>query len=246
MQLHDIPSAFSLLTRLPVPVDHARAGQRGAAAAWAFPLVGMVIGALAGGVAAALIWLGVPSGMAAATALAVLAIASGGMHEDGLADFADGIGGARDKAHALEIMKDSCIGAYGAIALGVALLARWSGITELSGWAIIGALVIVSATSRAGVVLAMHALPSARIGGLSDSAGRPDLTVTLIASGIALAFCLALTGPSGIVIFTLGYAGAAPVIWLAMRKLGGQTGDVLGAVQQSIEIATLAALLALA
>ena len=93
LQGHDIWAAFSLLTRLPVPVDHARAGSRGAAAAWAFPIVGLIIGAAAGVMVTFTEWLGLPVGMAAASAMAFLAITTGGMHEDGLADFADSFGG---------------------------------------------------------------------------------------------------------------------------------------------------------
>ncbi|MHA1128098.1 MAG: adenosylcobinamide-GDP ribazoletransferase [Alphaproteobacteria bacterium] len=245
VQLHDIWAGFSLLTRLPVPVDHARAGERGAGAAWAYPVVGLLVGGLAGGVAAFLIWIGVNAGMAAAAALAILAISTGGMHEDGLADFADGVGGGKDKAHALEIMRDSRIGAFGAIAIGIALLARWSGIGAFEGWQMIAAIGAIGAASRAGMVLLMFALPLAKESGLSASAGAPPLMATTLAILIAFLACVLLTGISGVLIFALTLGGTLPVIWLARSKLGGQTGDVLGAAQQSAEIAGLAAALAL-
>ena len=242
---HDIRVAFSLLTRLPVPVDHARAGERGARAAWAYPLVGTALGALAGMLAAIALWLGAPAGMAAALALATLATATGGMHEDGLADFADAMGG-QTREQRLEIMKDSHIGAFGAIALTLALLARWSGIVPLSGWDMILDLAAVGTISRAGMVVAMAELRNARKTGLSAATGRPTQGTLLMALGIALAATLALTGFGGLYLFVIGLAGTLPVLWLAERTLGGQTGDVLGAAQQCAEIAALAALIALA
>lgn len=245
MQMHDIWAAFSLLTRLPIPVDHARAGERGAAAAWAYPVVGLFVGGLAGLVAAFLMKLGVNAGMAAAAALAILAMSTGGMHEDGLADFADGVGGGNDKAHALEIMRDSRIGAFGAIAIGVALMARWSGISAFGGWQLVCTLAAIGAASRSAMVLLMFALPAAKESGLSASAGAPSLMVTTLAILIAFLACVVLTGISGVLVFALTLAGTLPVIWLARSKLGGQTGDVLGAAQQSSEIAGLAAAVAL-
>lgn len=244
LQAHDIWAAFSLLTRLPVPVDHARAGERGAASAWAFPVVGLIIGAAAGVILAFTDWLGVPSGMAAATALAFLAIVTSGMHEDGLADFADSMGGTTT-AKRLEIMKDSRIGAYGVIALSIALLARWSGIGELSGWSAVFTLSAIGAASRAVMVWLMFAMRPARESGLSAGVGKPDATTVLVAGGIAAAACILFTGLSGVVLCALIFASALPIYWIADRTLGGQTGDVLGTAQQNAEIVGLAAAIAL-
>ena len=244
LQVHDIWAAFSLLTRLPVPVDHTRAGARGAASAWAFPIVGFVVGATSGTLASILAWLGVPAGMAAASALGLMALITGGMHEDGLADFADGMGGLTTERR-LEIMKDSRIGAYGVIALSIALLARWSGIAELSGWTLIFTLATVGAASRATMVVLMYTMPPARPSGLSAGVGKPDKNVTLTATAIALAACIFLTGLSGVWLFLLVFVGVLPIYWLAIRSLGGQTGDVLGAAQQFAEITGLAAAIAL-
>ena len=243
LQAHDIWAAFSLLTRLPVPVDHARAGSRGAGAAWAFPVVGLIVGGLAGALAMFTGWLGVPAGMAAASALAFLAIVTGGMHEDGLADFADAMGGMTVERR-LEIMKDSRIGAYGVIALSIALLARWSGIGELSGWTTVFTLAAVGAASRAVMVWLMFAMQPARDSGLSAGVGKPSGTTVLVAGGIAFFTCVLFTGLSGVVLCMLIFAAALPIYWIANRALGGQTGDVLGAAQQSAEIIGLAAAIA--
>jgi len=241
---HDIWVAFSLLTRLPIPVDHAQAGARGAGAAWAYPLVGLALGALAGIAAAILLWLGLPAGMAAAAALAVLASTTGGMHEDGLSDFADGIGGNTVEQR-LEIMKDSRIGAFGAIALILSLLARFSAIGDMSGWGLVLGLAAIGGVSRAAMVLVMYALPNARKGGLSASAGKPAQSTMVLALGIGLLGAIILTGWAGILVFAIGFLAIIPVAWLAKQTLGGQTGDVLGATQQFAEIAALGALLAL-
>lgn len=244
LQWHDIWAAFSLLTRLPVPVDHARAGTRGAGSAWAFPVVGLVIGGGAGLLAMLAQKLGIPPTMAAISALAFLAIVTGGMHEDGLADFADGMGGSTLDRR-LEIMKDSRIGAYGVIALVLAILARWSGIVELSGWAIVSVMAAVGATSRATMVFLMYSMHPARKSGLSAGVGKPEVLTVLISAAIGLVSCVILTGLSGIILFALIYAGVLPVYWIANKSLGGQTGDVLGAAQQIAEITGLAAAIAL-
>jgi len=244
LQGHDIWAAFSLLTRLPIPVDHARAGERGAAAAWAFPVVGLIIGALAGAVAALAGWLGLPAGISSAAALAFLAIVTGGMHEDGLADFADAMGGMTVERR-LEIMKDSRIGAYGVIALSIAVLARWSGIGELTSWTLVFTLAAIGATSRAVMVWLMYAMQPARENGLSAGVGKPTGTTVLVASGIAFVACVLFTGFSGVMLFGWVFAATLPIYWLANQTLGGQTGDVLGAAQQSAEIVGLAAAIAL-
>ncbi len=244
-QPHDLLAAFSLLTRLPVPVDHARAGKRGADAAWAFPLVGLILGGMFGILGVFLGWIGVPNGMVAAFILLGFAMATGAMHEDGLADFADGIWGGATVERRLEIMKDSRIGAYGAMALIVFLLARFSGIATLQGWDLLLTLAAVGAASRALMVGVMFMLAPAKPTGLSASAGQPSARKTGVALAIGLAACVVLTGFSGIILFTAMAIAIIPVCTIAIKKLNGQTGDVLGAAQQSAEIAGLAIAIAL-
>jgi len=244
IESHDILVAFALLTRLPVPVDHVRAGQRGAAAAWAYPLVGLTLGAAAGALAALALWLDVPRGMAAGLALAVLAISTGAMHEDALADFADSLGG-KDREHRLAIMKDSHVGAFGALALMLGVLIRWSGIAPLSGWSLICDLALVGAVSRAAMVLAMVALPNARTNGLSSATGRPSRNTVYLALAIGLASSVVFIGWAGLWLFGISLAAMQPILWLAHRTLGGQTGDVLGSAQQFAEIAALMAIMPL-
>ncbi len=237
-EMHDIAAAFSLLTRLPVPVDHARAGERGAAAAWAFPLVGAALGLAAGTLGWALLSWGVSAGMVAVFVIAAQVVMTGAMHEDGLADMADGMGGFTVEKR-LEIMKDSRIGAYGAIALALALLARQAGISEITAAEMPLALAALGAGSRALMVAVMAWLPNARAGGLSATAGKPDALPALI---IGLLASLLAFGWAGFWIFAGMALAVAMVALIAKARFGGQTGDILGASQQSAEIIGLALL----
>ncbi|MFQ5624911.1 MAG: adenosylcobinamide-GDP ribazoletransferase [Paracoccaceae bacterium] len=240
LELADLARATALLTRLPVPVDHEAAAARGAAMAWAFPLVGGVLGLLAGIVAMICLGIGTGGGIAAAAALGTLVPATGAMHEDGLADCADGFGGGTPDER-LAIMRDSRIGTYGTVAVALALLARWSGLAALDGWALMGALITAGAVSRAVMAFAMAAMVNARDDGLSAAVGRPDMPVAWAALGLALLIALLVTGFGALLIFVVAVAGALPVLIQAQRLIGGQTGDVLGGAQQCAEIAALAA-----
>jgi hypothetical protein len=126
--LGDVIAACGLLTRLPLPQRAVTAGPR---AAWAWPVVGAVVGFLSAAAGALALWLGLPVGVAAAVALATSAMVTGGLHEDGLADTADGLFGGWTRERRLEIMKDSRIGSYGMLALMITGLARWSALTAL-------------------------------------------------------------------------------------------------------------------
>ncbi|MBF0335337.1 MAG: adenosylcobinamide-GDP ribazoletransferase, partial [Alphaproteobacteria bacterium] len=129
MMLGDFHHAAVFLTRLPLP--HLRDPARPLAACmWAFPLVGAVLGLTAGACFAGLASL-LPPLPAALVALALLVLATGGLHEDGLADLADGFGGGRDRDHRLEIMRDSRTGSYGALAVGFSLALRAAALAAL-------------------------------------------------------------------------------------------------------------------
>ncbi|MBW7922410.1 MAG: adenosylcobinamide-GDP ribazoletransferase [Rubellimicrobium sp.] len=243
----DVPAALGLLTRLPVRVDVTRATARGAGAAWAWPLAGVVVAALAALAAWGALRLGVPVAAAAAVVLAVQVAVTGAMHEDGLADSLDGLWGGADRARRLAIMKDSRIGSYGVLVLVISLLLRFSAVAALlavPGWA--AALVAVAALSRAGMAALAGALPFARPGGLSASVGRPQSAT--VALGLALALLLAgiLTGAAVLVLAPVMALALAGWGLIARARIGGQTGDILGAGQQVTEIAGLLALAALA
>ncbi|WP_232830511.1 adenosylcobinamide-GDP ribazoletransferase [Oceanicella sp. SM1341] len=239
----DPGAAAALLTRLPLPVDHAAIAGRLAASAWAWPLVGALLGAAAGAALVLARLAGLPGGMAAALALALLALATGALHEDGLADCADGFWGGRDRARRLEIMKDSRIGSYGAVALVLVTLARWSALAALPGWSPVAALALAAAASRAAMAVAMR-LPNARGEGLSAGVGRPPLAALALGTGLCLLGGGLALGLAGLLACALAAAGGAAVCLLARARLGGQTGDVLGATQQIAETAALAGLVA--
>ncbi|WP_424969399.1 adenosylcobinamide-GDP ribazoletransferase [Dinoroseobacter sp. S76] len=246
-QFRDLPLALSLLSRLPVPVDHSRAGERAATAAWAYPLVGAGLAALAGGLAWALSALGLPPGPVAGLVLVTQVMLTGALHEDGLADSADGLWGGWEPARRLEIMRDSRIGAYGVLALGLSLLLRWACLVAILDAAgpggLIAALVAVAALSRGAMVTVMHALPFARSDGLAHRVGSVPRWSALLAVALALGVCAMLWGPLGSLLLAgVGGLSALVVGRLALSRIGGQTGDILGATQQVAEISALLAL----
>jgi adenosylcobinamide-GDP ribazoletransferase len=241
--------ALMLLTRLP-------AGRlRGdvpslADAAWAFSCVGMLVGALGAGVLGAALLAGLPAQFAAALAIAVTVLVTGGLHEDGLADVADGFGGGQSTARKLEIMRDSRIGSYGTLALVLTLLARVLALGSLANFGAIGAammaLIAIEGASRAGLPLMLRVMPSARTQGLGQSAAAG---VTGQRSAAALAFgaaglILCLGPQAALVVAICMGAVQLGLGMIAMRQIGGQTGDVLGAAQQIGALAGWTALLA--
>lgn len=235
--LQDLPSAFALLTRLPVPAHR----HSGASSAWAWPLVGLICGAIG----VAVIWLGeaarLSPGVIAAMAMAVMAMATGGLHEDGLADTADGLFGGRTRERRLEIMKDSHIGSFGTLALLLVTLAAWSALTALirTGQAV-PALLVAAALSRAPMAAIMAALPPARQTGLSATSGRPGLATALMAVVIGCGLALAIGGRQALPALPAVLIICGLLATSAARRIGGQTGDILGASQQLAFAASLA------
>ncbi len=240
----DLGTALSLLSRIPVPASWINP-ERLSASAWAYPLAGGVIGALAGLVLMCLIFLGFSAGLATVLALGCLIFLTGGLHEDGLADCADGLGGAADKDRALQIMKDSSIGTYGAVALILFLIGRWSALADLAVTAPLASMIVVGAISRMPMVLVMCGMSHARADGLSRHVGRPSPLQAAIALSITALIIFITTGLWGFVLLPLLLVSALPVVFFASRTIGGQTGDVLGAIQQCAELAALAFLVAI-
>ena len=242
----DVPAALGLLSRLPVPVDGDAATARGARAAWAWPVAGLIIAGIAGAVGTLALWLGVPPGLAAALVLTTQIVVTGAMHEDGLADSADGLWGGWSVERRLEIMKDSRIGAYGVIALVLGLLIRWQALTLIADHgALWPALLALGAGSRAAMVVVMGTVPPARPSGLSRNVGQPPAPTIWLAVAIAVvAGALTLGSATVVVAIVVGLIG---LVWarIAKAKIGGQTGDILGSTQNLTEIAGLLTLSAL-
>jgi adenosylcobinamide-GDP ribazoletransferase len=237
----DIVFCLVFFTRLPLPRFDFGARTLGEAI-WAAPVVGVGVG-LAGGLAyVAALTFAVPVPVAAALALATTMLVTGCLHEDGLSDVADGFGGGKTREQKLEIMRDSRIGAYGASALLMSALLRWSAIAALANplYACL-ALIAAHAASRALLPAFMYMLPPARADGLGASAGAVKADGAYIALAIGAAGLLAI-GVSGLVAaaicLALVFFGFRA---LCRRQIGGQTGDTLGALQQIGEIAVLVA-----
>jgi adenosylcobinamide-GDP ribazoletransferase len=236
----DLRIGLSLCTRLPVGPPAAVGEGDVARASWTFPIAGFVVG-LAG---ALVYWLAVHLNAApqpaAALALAATMLLTGAMHEDGLADTADGLGG-KTRERKLEIMRDSRIGTFGACALVISLLLRWSAIADIAEPHFVAiALIAAHVAARAALPAFMGMVPTARSDGLSSEAGRPpppSVIAALILGVICLLFALGVTG-SLIALVMLALAGLL-LARIATRQFGGQTGDVLGAMEQVGEAVVL-------
>jgi adenosylcobinamide-GDP ribazoletransferase len=229
-----VVAALGFLTRIPVP---GRSDPRppARAAAW-FPLVGLVVGGVMAGVhsAAALIVPGAP-----ATVLALLAavLVTGGLHEDGLADVADGLGAHVGRERRLEIMRDPRVGTYGALALIFSVALPLTLLAPLNGDDFARAAMTAHVLSRCALV------PPARLCGVArrDGAGasfRPGTAATVAAIVLAGAIALATAGPAtGAVAIGAAALVVTPVTAAVTKALGGITGDVLGAVAKLAEVA---------
>ncbi|RED47665.1 adenosylcobinamide-GDP ribazoletransferase [Aestuariispira insulae] len=243
--LTDLNIGLMFLTRLPTAPWRNRPLAR---AAWCFPLIGTLVGLLGG-----LIYWGalllLPSGwIAALLAIAATAIVTGALHEDGFSDAFDGLWGGHEPARRLEIMRDSNIGGYGALALMINVGLRASALVFLfDPKLVLLAMVAAHALSRAQVVWCMNVMPLAGKPGLAARAGRPNSKVTLIALVLGLGMAIWILHLLLEPILILAVCGSSLLAgWLFMalvrRKMGGYNGDTLGAAQQITEIALFLAL----
>lgn len=240
----DVALSLVLLTRLPLPHLPKRAFKRQAQASWAFPVAGLAVALPACLLAALLLWLGLPSTVAAGGCLLVQVLLTGAMHEDGLADSADGLWGGFDRERRLEIMKDSRIGAYGVLALILGLGLRWSLYAALLDLGQIWAPLALAMLSRAVMPTLMRALPNARGKGLSAQVGRPGWRHVAYGGTFAMCFALLIVGGPAWAMLMAAALTASGVGFLARHKIGGQTGDILGASQQVAEITCAITLIA--
>lgn len=236
-RIEELRLAFLLLSRIPVGRLRDPAPELGASA-WAWPIVGSFVGLGSGIVATAAMSTGAPAMMAAFLALGTSCLLTGALHEDGLADVADGFGGGQDRARKLEIMRDSRIGSYGAIALFLGLALRATGIsTALEHGHGLIALVAISAASRAVMPVSLALMPPAKVLGLGRKAASVGRTGVLVAISLGVIALMPLgVGAASLIALAMGIS-ALFMAGLAFRQIGGQTGDVLGAQQQTAEIA---------
>ncbi|MBX4897583.1 adenosylcobinamide-GDP ribazoletransferase [Rhizobium bangladeshense] len=248
----DTARAVAFLSRLPMPPALFKGydGRLGRLVR-AFPLAGLVIGFIPA--LALLILSGIRADplVAALIALSVQALATGALHEDGLADTADGIGGGKNREQSLIIMKDSRIGTYGAIALILSFAVRAAALAAIvrnsSPLAAALAVPAVAALSRGAIAWHWQRLPPAKVDGVAASTGQPNeaaMQFALVSAGLLAALLIWPAFGLQPLVASLLASGAAGFAFTAVirRKLAGHTGDTLGAMQQICEIATLCAL----
>jgi adenosylcobinamide-GDP ribazoletransferase len=234
-------AAAQFLTRLPLPARTGWAEDRMIRASRYFAAVGALVG-LAGGAVWWLAGLVLPPGIAAGLALAAIMLLTGALHEDGLADCADGLGGGRSAAEALEIMRDSRVGSYGALALVFSVGLRWAALAALTPAGGVLALALAGGIGRAAMVPATALAAYARDQGMGRSvAGGAGPVELALALGTALILA-ALGGWAGMLALALALALAGVFLIYLTRRIGGYTGDGLGAIAQLGEITVLVTL----
>ena len=253
---YDLAGCLRFYSRLPVPPlpgegdPHAVPDFR--TLPRMLPLAGVLLGLPGAGVLLAAWGLGLGRFLAAGLAVTAGVLVTGALHEDGLADVADGFGGGTTPARRLEIMRDSRIGAYGGVALMLSLALRIGALaTLLDRIELLAApaLLLAAALSRSAALAPLALLPPARPDGAGAAVGRPSrqtlatagaLTLLVAMGGLALGLPL-----RGLVLMLgLGLGASLAVTALTRRMIGGQSGDVVGAAQQAAEIAALVGLLA--
>lgn len=243
--LQDLKVAALFLTNLPVRVAGSVSMRDLALAVYAFPVMGALVGLLGGLVFLLASLLGLPTMPAALLAVVATILSTGALHEDGLADTADGLGAGEDRERALAIMRDSRIGSFGAIALVLSLLARLMALAPIYD-PVLALKVLVGAgmASRAVMPVVMLLQPSAKATGLAAEAGRPEPARVAIGVGLAAVACLLLLQKLAIAPILASAAASLGVAHWLGRRFGGCTGDTLGAVQQVAEITFLLAVVA--
>jgi adenosylcobinamide-GDP ribazoletransferase len=246
-------ASLRFLTRLPVPTlgpndDSSRLPDL-SRTAWAFPLAGAVVGLVGGATLWIASWIGLAALPAAALAITASIAATGALHEDGLADTADGLAAGGSAERRLSVMRDSRIGAAGATALALSIVLRvaaLSAIIEISPGLAAAVLVVAEAVARAAALAPMALLAPARSDGIGVAAGRPSRSALAAASCVAAAIAVILLIPFGNAVAPLAGMLAAAVAALvvvrtAAKAFGGSTGDVAGAAEQAATIAFLLA-----
>lgn len=252
MILRSTIHTLGFLSRLPLPSHwYGETSESLQDHAFAFPLAGAVLGAIAALALLITAKIGLPPLAVALIVFLSLSFITGCLHEDGLGDTADGFFGGTTKERRLEIMKDSHIGTFAALALigtiGLKTILLSTIIEKAGAGSAALAIIAIEAVSRSAMMSLWYKLPSARLGGLADKIGAPSLQTTQTALIIGLVMsATAFTIIAGIVSFIFALIFCSLVLWgfakLSLNKIDGQTGDVLGAAQQITVLVLLMAL----
>ncbi len=252
--LADLLICLRFFSRVPVPAT-AREIELGgsglAAAATMVPVAGALIGLLQAGVLLAGSRAGLSFTVVASLVVAAGVAVTGALHEDALADCADGFGGGRSREHKLAIMRDSRVGAFGATTVVLSLVLRIASLATIAGRSLVEgavALVFAAALSRAACLVPLVLLPPARPEGLGAEAVRTAIRPAAACGAAALTLALGaiaadrIAGGRVALALALAIAATLATSALAWRQIGGHTGDVAGTVQQVAEIVALVVL----
>lgn len=237
-------TAVTVLTRLPAPALPGYRGEWLAPSASYFPLVGLLVGALAAGVHQ-LAWRLWPGAVPAVFAVAVAALLTGGLHEDGWADLFDGLAAGREPSRMLEAMRDSRIGSLGALALALLLLAKVGAIRGLPEAVAVPALIAAHVLSRWSAAPLLRLPYAAAEGGLASTmAGRIPAARCWFGSALATLIVAWVLGWRAAPVLLAAAASTLAAGLLFRRRLGGISGDCLGAANQLVELVVLLVLAA--
>ncbi len=242
-EFESLIGAVRFFTRLPVPGTIGQSGFALTKAIRYFPLTGIIVGALAGLVFSVCFsfW---PKTLAVLAAIASAVYLTGALHEDGWSDMVDGFGGGRDRQRILDIMRDSRLGSFGAVALCLLLLMRFVALVEIDGALIPAALIAGHAFSRLCAFSVLATMDYAREEGKAKAFSN-RLGTGAIAFAVLTTMLPLLLLPAAQV-FPAVLLGLLATFWLRRlfrRGIGGYTGDCLGATQQLAEVAFYGGLL---
>ena len=244
---HDLRICLVFLSRLPIGTDKG-APLSLARSVRAFGLAGAVLGVLSAVAVMLAASAGLNPTLSSLIAIAAATLLTGALHEDALADVADGFGSGTTKERKLEIMRDSRIGAFGVLALVLTVAARIFALASIIAATTITTtamlVIAIAILSRAAMGTMMYQLPNARADGLSAEAGRPDrhairqLVISSLVIALALLW-LAIGSWPMISVLIMSCLAFMAMKRLSHTQIGGQTGDVLGATQQAVEVVQL-------
>lgn len=237
----DILAAAMLLTRIPVEWPEGETPET-SRSYWAFAIVGVGVAfppALIGGI---FLLAGMPALAAAMVTLAGIALLTGGLHQDGLADVADGLGG-RDPEHRLKIMRDSAIGSFGTLSLITVTVISAASLATIAGdgvTAMIYAMISCAALSRSMMAVQRHFNAPPEGPGLASMTGKPSGMTTMVSLLTGVIISISFSGLSATFFMTaVGLIITAGLGVMLKRLLGGVNGDGIGATQQLTEAAML-------
>ena len=241
--IREVRIAVQFLTRIPVGSPRFTEGDLRAATG-AFPFVGLLVAAIVV-VVRWLAGLALPDVAATVAAIAAGAIATGAFHEDGLADTFDGLWGGRTAEERLAIMRDSRLGTYGTLALVIAFAAKLALLAPLGLGAFAAAAVTGAVLGRASSLPLLRWMPAAPASSAALAGAPSNASLAVAAATVAVALGVAC-GPWGWLPLVVGAALTRACAAVIRAKIGGVTGDVLGATNQLVELSAFACVAALA